>query len=94
MWSVHSWLKFSLQIFLEIERRFEHKPCKFLPEVFPKTALIVDSDLLPVFVVCESGLGLSDVLVCQLIQVIQLPGELQSLTSQLIDSFRENIKYP
>ena len=55
---------------------------------------IVDSDLLPVFVVCESGLGLSDVLVCQLIQVIQLPGELQSLTSQHIDSFGEDIECP
>ena len=53
--------------------------------------MIVDSDLLPVFVVCEGGGGLSDILVCQLIQVIQLPGDLQSLTSQLIDSFGENI---
>ena len=69
-----------------------------LPEVFPRAAIIVEGDLLPVFVVCEGGGGggggLSDVLVCQLIQIIQLPGELQSLTSQLIDSFRENIEYP
>ena len=40
--------------------------------------MIADSDQLPVFVVCEDGGGggggLSDVLVCKLIQVIQLPG--------------------
>ena len=57
--------------------------------------MIADSDQLPVFVVCEDGGGggggLSDVLVCQLIQVIQLPGDLQSLTSQLINSFGENV---
>ena len=56
--------------------------------------MIADSDQLPVFVVCEGGLGLSDVLVCQLVQVIQLPGELQSLTSQHIDSLGENIECP
>ena len=60
--------------------------------------MIADSDQLPVFVVCEDGGGggggLSDVLVCKLIQVIQLPGELQSLTSQHIDSLGENIECP
>ena len=49
------------------------------------------------FVVCEDGdggggSGLRDVLVCQLVQVIQLPGELQSLSSQHINSFGKNIE--
>ena len=38
--------------------------------------------------------GPCDVLVCRVIQVIQLPGELQSLSSQHIDSFRENVEFP
>ena len=73
---------------------------KFLPQVFPRALFIVDSDLLPVFVVCEDGGGgggvggLRDVLVCQLVQVIQLPGELQSLSSHHINSFRKNIECP
>ena len=54
------------------------------------------------FVVCDDGGGGGggggggpcDVLVCQVIQVIQLPGELQSLSSQHIDSFRENVEFP
>ena len=38
--------------------------------------------------------GPCDVLVCRVIQVIQLPGELQSLSSQHINSFGKNIKCP
>ena len=60
--------------------------------------MIVDSDLLPVFVV-RDGVGGGDgrlryVLVCQMIQIINLPGELLSLPRQHIDSFSENIECP